>query len=37
MENSFGLLKSEILYLRKFEFMEQFKTERVSYLEYYNN
>ena len=37
VENFFGLLKSELLYLQKFESMEQFKTELVSYLEYYNN
>ena len=36
-ENFFGLLKSELLYLKKFESMEQFKTELVAYLEYYNN
>ena len=34
-ENFFGLLKSELLYLKKFESMEQFKTELVAYLEYY--
>ena len=36
-ENFFGLLKSELLYLKKFESMEQFKTELVAYLDYYNN
>ena len=37
VENFFGLLKSELLYLQKFASMEQFKTELVSYLEYYSN
>lgn len=36
VENFFGLLKSELLYLQKFASIEQFKTELVSYLEYYN-
>ena len=37
MENFFGILKSELLYLQKFESMEQFKKELVDYLDYYNN
>ena len=37
MENFFGLLKSELLYLQKFESMEHFKQELVEYLDYYNN
>lgn len=37
IENFFGLLKSELLYLQIFESMEHFKTELVDYLEYYNN
>ena len=37
MENFFGILKSELLYLQKFELMEQFKQELVDYLDYYNN
>lgn len=37
IENFFGLLKSELLYLQKFESMEQFRLELVAYLEYYNN
>ena len=37
MENFFGILKSELLYLQKFESMEQFKQELVDYLDYYNN
>lgn len=37
IENFFGLLKSELLYLQKFKSMEQFKTELIDYLIYYNN
>lgn len=37
IENFFGLLKSELLYLQKFQSMEQFKSELITYLEYYNN
>ena len=37
MENFFGLLKSELLYLQTFDSMDHFKTELVEYLEYYNN
>ena len=37
IENFFGLLKSELLYLQKFESIEQFKQELVEYLDYYNN
>ena len=37
MENFFGLLKSELLYLQEFESMEHFKQELVEYLDYYNN
>ena len=37
IENFFGLLKSELLYLQRFESMEQFRSELVAYLEYYNN
>lgn len=37
IENFFGLLKSELLYLQGFESMEHFKTELVDYLDYYNN
>ena len=36
MENIFGLLKSELLYLREFESLEQFLEELEDYLEYYN-
>ena len=37
MENFFGLLKSELLYLQKFKSMEHFKLELLDYLDYYNN
>ena len=37
MENFFGLLKSEVLYLQKFESVEHFKLELLDYLDYYNN
>jgi len=37
IENFFGLLKSELLYLQKFESIEHFKAELVDYLDYYNN
>lgn len=37
MENFFGLLKSELLYLQKFDSLEQFKKELLVYLVYYNN
>ena len=37
MENFFGHLKSELLYLQKFESMEHFKQELIEYIDYYNN
>ena len=37
IENFFGLLKSELLYLQEFQSMEHFKQELVEYLDYYNN
>ena len=37
MENFFGLLKSELLYLQKFTSMEHFKQELLDYLDYYNH
>lgn len=37
MENFFGLLKSELFYLRKFESMDEFKLELEKYIDYYNN
>jgi len=36
IENFFGLLKSELLYLQEFESMEHFKQELIEYLDYYN-
>ena len=36
MENFFGLLKSELLYLQEFQSMEHFKQERIEYMDYYN-
>ena len=37
MENFFGLLKSELLYLQQFESVEHFEQELLDYLDYYNN
>jgi len=37
MENFFGLLKSELLYLQKFSSIEEFEKELESYIFYYNN
>lgn len=37
IENFFGLLKSELLYLQEFESMEHFKSELIDYLHVYNN
>ena len=37
MENFFGILKSELLYLQDFKSMEHFKNELIDYLDYYNN
>ena len=37
MENFFGLLKSELLYLQEFDSLEHFKAELIEYLDYYNN
>lgn len=37
MENFFGLLKSELLYLQDFDSLAQFKQELIDYLDYYNN
>lgn len=36
-ENFFGLLKSELFYLQKFESIEHFKKELIEYIDYYNN
>ena len=37
MENFFGLLKSELLYLQKFSSIEHFESELNKYMYYYNN
>ena len=37
MENFFGLLKSELLYLQEFTSIVHVKRELVDYLDYYNN
>ena len=37
MENFFGLLKSELLYLQEFYSIKHFKLELNTYLDYYNN
>ena len=36
MENFFGLLKSELLYLQKFDSLDHFLKELEDYLQYYN-
>ena len=37
MENFFGHLKSELLYLQEFDSVERFKAELIDYIDYYNN
>ena len=37
IENFFGLLKSELLYLQEFQSMEHFRAELMDYLDYYHN
>jgi transposase InsO family protein len=37
MENFFGLLKSELLYLQKFSSINEFEDELKDYIDYYNN
>lgn len=37
MENFFGLMKKELLYLHKWDSMEQFKSALREYVDYYNN
>jgi len=37
MENFFGLLKSELLYLQDFESIEHFERELEEYIYYYNH
>ena len=34
MANFFGLLKSELLYLKEFDSSDPFKTELIEYLDY---
>lgn len=36
MENFFSIMKSESLYLQKFESIEQFTQELYKYIRYYN-
>ena len=36
MENFFGIMKSEFLYLKEFESIDQFKIELEKYITYYN-
>ena len=37
MESFFGLLKSELLYLQKFSYIDHFRKELEEYIDYYNN
>ncbi|RNB77288.1 IS3 family transposase, partial [Brevibacillus fluminis] len=37
IENFFGILKSEFLYMQEFENVEHFKQELAKYIDYYNN
>lgn len=37
IENFFGILKSELLYLQEFTSMDHFRKELEKYIEYYNN
>ncbi len=37
IENFFGILKSELLYLQKFQSLEHFHQEVRKYIDYYNN
>jgi len=37
MENFFGIMKSELLYLKEFENVSHFKQELSKYIDYYNN
>lgn len=37
MENFFGLMKKELLYVNQFESIEQFEVELKRYIKYYNN
>ncbi|MDD7030040.1 MAG: IS3 family transposase, partial [Prevotellaceae bacterium] len=37
MENFFGIMKSELLYAKKYTSMDSFITDLKEYMEYYNN
>ncbi|PEJ90965.1 IS3 family transposase [Bacillus toyonensis] len=37
IENFFGIMKSELLYLNEFESVEHFKRELAKYIDYYNH
>ena len=37
IENFFGILKSELFYLKKYKSIDQLKTEINEYITYYNN
>jgi transposase InsO family protein len=37
MENFFGILKRELLYLQEFDSLEHFEQEPMDDLDYYNN
>jgi len=37
MENFFGILKTELLYLQEFDSLAHFEQELIDYLDYYNN
>lgn len=37
MENFFGILKSEFIYIQEFESIEHFKQELAEYFDYYNH
>ena len=37
IENFFGLLKSELLYLQEFDSIEHFEQELADYIHYYNH
>ena len=36
IENFFGIMKSEFLYIKEFENVEHFKIELEKYIDYYN-
>ena len=37
MESFFGVLKSELLYMKKYPSMEEFEQDLIIYIDYYNN